>query len=58
MFPNVDCFCSAHNIASLQELGLAISQTRDSDEKQRLMVTLAADEQMQDAANYGVQCDV
>lgn len=58
MLPNVDCFRSAHNIASLQELGLAISQTRDSGEKQRLMAALVADEQMQDAANYGVGCDV
>ncbi len=40
MLPHVDCFRSAHNIASLAELAAAVSRTADSGEKQRLMAAL------------------
>jgi hypothetical protein len=37
MLPHVDCFRSAHSIASLEGLAAAIGSARDSGEKDRLM---------------------
>lgn len=37
MLPHVDCFRSAHSIASLEELTTAIASARDTGERDRLM---------------------
>jgi len=37
LLPNVDCFRSAHNIASLAELAEAVSNSGDEGEKRRLL---------------------
>lgn len=41
MLPHVDCFRAGHNIASLEELGVAISSAGDMGEKARLMRAMA-----------------
>ncbi len=41
MLPHVDSFRAGHSIASLEELGAAISNVRDSGEKARLMRLMA-----------------
>ena len=41
MLPHVDAFRAGHNIQSLEALGAAISSTRDSGEKERLMAMVA-----------------
>ncbi len=40
MLPNVDCFRSAHNISSLEELADAVSRADDDGEKRRLLATM------------------
>ncbi|WP_227270264.1 vWA domain-containing protein [Roseobacter weihaiensis] len=42
MLPHVDSFRAGHSIASLEELGAAISQREDTGEKARLMQMLGA----------------
>ena len=42
MLPHVDCFRSAHSIASLEGLAAAIGSARDGGEKDRLMRVLAS----------------
>ncbi|PYC48493.1 VWA domain-containing protein [Litorivita pollutaquae] len=42
MLPHVDAFRAGHSIASLEELAMAISTTRDSGEKDRLMRMIGA----------------
>lgn len=41
MLPHVDAFRSSHSVASLEALGMAISDARDAGEKARLMAMLA-----------------
>ena len=43
MLPHVDSFRAGHSIASLEALGRAISEARDSGEKARLMAMIGAD---------------
>ncbi len=43
MLPHVDSFRAGHCIASLEALGQAISEARDTGEKARLMAMIAAD---------------
>ncbi len=40
MLPHVDCFRSAHSIASLEGLAAAVGSARDAGEKERLMQVL------------------
>jgi uncharacterized protein with von Willebrand factor type A (vWA) domain len=42
MLPHVDCFRAGHSIASLEELGRAISEAGDAGEKARLIEALRA----------------
>lgn len=42
MLPHVDSFRAGHSIASLESLGIAISDSRDSGEKARLMQMIGA----------------
>ncbi|PLL13556.1 VWA domain-containing protein [Tabrizicola sp. TH137] len=43
MLPHVDSFRAGHSIASLEALGAAISEARDTGEKARLMAMIGAD---------------
>jgi uncharacterized protein with von Willebrand factor type A (vWA) domain len=43
MLPHVDSFRAGHSIASLEALGQAISEARDSGEKARLMALMGVD---------------
>ena len=43
MLPHVDSFRAGHSIASLEALGQAISEARDSGEKARLLAMMGAD---------------
>lgn len=43
MLPHVDSFRAGHSIASLEALGRAISESRDTGEKTRLMAMIAGD---------------
>ncbi len=40
MLPHVDCFRSAHNIASLEELAKAVARSDDAGEKPRLIAAM------------------
>ncbi len=40
MLPHVDCFRAGHSIASLEALGMAVSDAADAGEKDRLMAAL------------------
>ena len=42
MLPHVDCFRAAHSIASLEDLGAAISAAGDAGERDRLLAAMAA----------------
>lgn len=42
LLPHVDTFRAAHNIASLEELAIALTQARDGGEKDRLMRMVTA----------------
>ena len=42
MLPHVDCFRSAHNISSLEDLAHAISKAGDDGEKRRLLAMMAS----------------
>ena len=44
MLPHVDSFRAGHSIASLEALGLAISDLRDSGEKARLLALMRSDQ--------------
>ena len=41
MLPHVDCFRAAHSIASLEDLGAAISAAGDAGERDRLLAAMA-----------------
>jgi uncharacterized protein len=41
MLPHVDSLRSSHSVASLEGLALAISQTKDTGEKTRLLAAMA-----------------
>jgi len=42
MLPHVDCFRAAHSIASLEDLGAAITAAGDAGERDRLLAAMAA----------------
>ena len=53
MLPHVDCFRSAHNIESLEELAAAVSRMGDSGEKKRLMAALREEPAVSPATGGG-----
>lgn len=43
MLPHVDCFCPAHNLASLEDLGQIISRAGDSGLRQQALATMSSE---------------